>query len=99
MSVYQLYYFVRSLFVCYFDLFLLYVVFFLTRQRPPRSTRTDTLFPYTTLLRSIFDGDQLTAEFGRINPNHKLPAIVDRDPAEGGDRGENRKSKRLNSSH
>src|SRR3546814_21190629 len=26
--------------------------FFLMRQRPPRSTRTDTLFPYTTLFRS-----------------------------------------------
>src|SRR3546814_7711177 len=26
--------------------------FFLTRRRPPRSTRTDTLFPYTTLFRS-----------------------------------------------
>src|SRR3546814_13380138 len=24
-------------------------------RRPPRSTRTDTLFPYTTLFRSIFD--------------------------------------------
>src|SRR3546814_15215481 len=24
------------------------------RRRPPRSTRTDTLFPYTTLFRSIF---------------------------------------------
>src|SRR3546814_2346958 len=23
-------------------------------RRPPRSTRTDTLFPYTTLFRSIF---------------------------------------------
>src|SRR3546814_16508551 len=23
------------------------------RQRPPRSTRTDTLFPYTTLFRSL----------------------------------------------
>src|SRR3546814_20377211 len=23
------------------------------RQRPPRSTRTDTLFPYTTLFRSV----------------------------------------------
>src|SRR3546814_11843552 len=29
------------------------VVFFLLRiRRPPRSTRTDTLFPYTTLVRS-----------------------------------------------
>src|SRR3546814_4183292 len=27
-------------------------VFFLIIRRPPRSTRTDTLFPYTTLFRS-----------------------------------------------
>src|SRR3546814_13151938 len=27
-------------------------VFFLMRRRPPRSTRTYTLFPYTTLFRS-----------------------------------------------
>src|SRR3546814_17112705 len=26
-------------------------------RRPPRSTRTDTLFPYTTLFRSADDGD------------------------------------------
>src|SRR3546814_12769448 len=32
-------------------IFLL-VVFFLMIRRPPRSTRTDTLFPYTTLFRS-----------------------------------------------
>src|SRR3546814_16382876 len=30
----------------------LIVVFFLMCLRPPRSTRTDTLFPYTTLFRS-----------------------------------------------
>src|SRR3546814_11603381 len=29
-----------------------YIVFFLMIRRPPRSTRTDTLFPYTTLFRS-----------------------------------------------
>src|SRR3546814_18376613 len=28
------------------------VVFFLMTRRPPRSTRTDTRFPYTTLFRS-----------------------------------------------
>src|SRR3546814_14538077 len=33
--------------VCYI------VVFFLMSRRPPRSTRTDTLFPYTTLFRSV----------------------------------------------
>src|SRR3546814_5554141 len=27
-------------------------IFFLMIRRPPRSTRTDTLFPYTTLFRS-----------------------------------------------
>src|SRR3546814_14695965 len=33
-------------------LVLYYCFFFLMRRRPPRSTRTDTLFPYTTLFRS-----------------------------------------------
>src|SRR3546814_8521075 len=31
---------------------LIFVFFFLMIRRPPRSTRTDTLFPYTTLFRS-----------------------------------------------
>src|SRR3546814_14578927 len=48
--------FVRSCFL----LVLLYVlcfycVFVLMIRRPPRSTRTDTLFPYTTLFRSPVD--------------------------------------------
>src|SRR3546814_11832157 len=34
-----------------------YFLFFLMIRRPPRSTRTDTLFPYTTLFRSC-DGKQ-----------------------------------------
>src|SRR3546814_13290900 len=29
-----------------------FYIFFLMIRRPPRSTRTDTLFPYTTLFRS-----------------------------------------------
>src|SRR3546814_20845375 len=33
-------------------LFFVYVFLFLMIQRPPRSTRTDTLCPYTTLFRS-----------------------------------------------
>src|SRR3546814_15805300 len=36
-----------------FNVLLLYFFFFLMIRRPPRSTRTDTLFPYTTLFRSI----------------------------------------------
>src|SRR3546814_17169598 len=31
---------------------MLLFIFFLMIRRPPRSTRTDTLFPYTTLFRS-----------------------------------------------
>src|SRR3546814_2175122 len=33
-------------------LFFLFCFFFLRIRRPPRSTRTDTLFPYPTLFRS-----------------------------------------------
>src|SRR3546814_10458649 len=33
---------------------MLIFFFFLMIRRPPRSTRTDTLFPYTTLFRSRF---------------------------------------------
>src|SRR3546814_1157383 len=32
--------------------YIMYTFFFLMSRRPPRSTRTDTLFPYTTLFRS-----------------------------------------------
>src|SRR3546814_7748593 len=32
-------------------------------RRPPRSTRTDTLFPYTTLFRSAVIGHEITHGF------------------------------------
>src|SRR3546814_6893523 len=57
-------------------------------RRPPRSTRTDTLFPYTTLFRSAVDGEvgevqhperQIDAE--RHQPEHQ----ADLDSAEEGD--------------
>src|SRR3546814_3901041 len=35
--------------------------FFLMIRRPPRSTRTDTLFPYTTLFRSTYNGVAILA--------------------------------------
>src|SRR3546814_3819844 len=40
-----------AVFSCLHFLILLFF-FFLMIRRPPRSTRTDTLFPYTTLFRS-----------------------------------------------
>lgn len=39
---------------------------------------------YRVLPYDIFEGDHLTDEFGLINPNHKLPAIVDHAPLDGG---------------
>src|SRR3546814_1609336 len=56
-------------------------------RRPPRSTRTDTLFPYTTLFRSIgFQQGCLDFAVGpatvqRLNPDsaplgHRAPATV-----------------------
>src|SRR3546814_12587809 len=38
-------------------LFVTLFIFVLMIRRPPRSTRTDTLFPYTTLFRSRFGWD------------------------------------------
>src|SRR3546814_20958735 len=40
------------LFSIYIVLYFFVVFFFLMIRQPPRSTRTDTLFPYTTLFRS-----------------------------------------------
>src|SRR3546814_7616773 len=37
--------------------------------RPPRSTRTDTLFPYTTLFRSRY----ATGRIGRVRPHPPHP--------------------------
>src|SRR3546814_6075012 len=51
--------------------FCLYLFFFfLMIRRPPRSTRTDTLFPYTTLFRSRLAFEYLARtrhEFGRCH--------------------------------
>src|SRR3546814_17307090 len=47
-------------------------------RRPPRSTRTDTLFPYTTLFRSSPEGQPIEAlpfkgrvGWGWVSPPHK----------------------------
>ncbi|WP_374412436.1 glutathione S-transferase N-terminal domain-containing protein [Novosphingobium colocasiae] len=40
--------------------------------------------PYRVVNYDLFGGQHLTAEFRRINPNSKLPAIIDMAPADGG---------------
>src|SRR3546814_13300789 len=40
-------------------------------RRPPRSTRTDTLFPYTTLFRSTVE-EKLTSNIATIGENQSL---------------------------
>src|SRR3546814_9323324 len=44
-------------------------------RRPPRSTRTDTLFPYTTLFRSCRAGFSGTVRFPTHRP--KAPATAE----------------------
>src|SRR3546814_3331850 len=54
------------------------VFFFLMIRRPPRSTRTDTLFPYTTLFRSWHSSD--------VVPGGHVSLLVDaRQSGVGGD--------------
>src|SRR3546814_8507274 len=55
------------------------VFFFLKIQRPPRSTRTDTLFPYTTLFRSAF-----AAFIALAAPTRQPRLDIDAAPAEPG---------------
>src|SRR3546814_7539144 len=44
-------------------------------RRPPRSTRTDTLFPYTTLFRSILHGCDPREEPIALLQGHRFSAI------------------------
>src|SRR3546814_10994884 len=75
-------------------------------RRPPRSTRTDTLFPYTTLFRSGAADDSLDADGNTSlsfeQAQTRAQAWIKTTAAPGSDMpwaGEDRKSTRLNSSH
>src|SRR3546814_8609604 len=48
-------------------------------RRPPRSTRTDTLIPYTTLFRSDFGLGELRLGMGRLDRtlHHRLRGGVE----------------------
>src|SRR3546814_4416723 len=46
-------------------------------RRPPRSTRTDTLFPYTTLFRSVRKAGPLGQILGLIQKGAAVGAGVD----------------------
>src|SRR3546814_10699339 len=47
-----------------------HVFFFLMIRRPPRSTRTDTLFPYTTLFRSPDRIARARTQDDAVHPPH-----------------------------
>src|SRR3546814_12114611 len=90
-----IYLFFTYIYICFSYAFF----FFLMIRRPPRSTRTDTLFPYTTLFRShglderpeILVGDRplVLVEAAAVEAiGHGLVLQV-----------ADRKSTRLNSSH
>src|SRR3546814_1798165 len=57
-------------------------------RRPPRSTRTDTLFPYTTLFRSRHGGERL----GRLPRRRAQGRFLDRRSHRSGGFGRARRS-------
>src|SRR3546814_14982247 len=59
--------------------------FFLMIRRPPRSTRTDTLFPYTTLFRSLIHED-LALDPVLVGALNALPSLSFASLAVGGSR-------------
>src|SRR3546814_12906625 len=51
---------------------LFVIVVFVMKRRPPRSTRTDTLFPYTTLFRSIGTAEPAIARGEQLHLAHRI---------------------------
>src|SRR3546814_3892563 len=62
-------------------MFFLLFLFFLMIRRPPRSTRTDTLFPYTTLFRSVrkaASSGSATGAMGSVPPSWRITSSARR---------------------
>src|SRR3546814_20275421 len=76
---------------------LICAFFVLMIRRPPRSTRTDTLFPYTTLFRSGRAGDD--GQAARDPARRSGGGAVARPLRAAASHDQDRKSTRLNSSH
>src|SRR3546814_3659250 len=60
---------------------MMWVFFFLMIRRPPRSTRTDTLFPYTTLFRSQNEDRGILATRLHADGQHQSLLYVDGGPS------------------
>src|SRR3546814_19489000 len=58
---------------------MLFFFFFLMIRRPPRSTRTDTLFPYTTLFRSE-EVEHFTGQLTMARADGFTTATIDLEP-------------------
>src|SRR3546814_12639962 len=56
--------------------YLSFTSFFLMIRRPPRSTRTDTLFPYTTLFRSKLGRTTGLPDIAERVPSARRPALA-----------------------
>src|SRR3546814_7982157 len=76
----------------YRNIMLVCCVCFLMIRRPPRSTRTDTLFPYTTLFRSLLRsrrvGQLHVLRPGQLRERHLVVVLVPARAFAGFDRGE-----------
>src|SRR3546814_11377966 len=58
------------------SLMLCLLCVFLMIRRPPISTRTDTLFPYTTLFRSLHEHRQVRGAGTDVHQHHAQFALV-----------------------
>src|SRR3546814_15710691 len=93
-----------KIYVCISRTPAFFLIFFLMIRRPPRSTRTYTLFPYTTLFRSqhavlALHALDLACACQQALNIHAISELNTQFFGFGGQSCGDRKSTRLNSSH